>query len=357
MSPVKNFCAVLVLILASLAICEFTSDESVLKATGLKVSTAVLKKVSTASATAKNRRLLCSREQLIDGYWRPKTLEQAPYLSTYNEATCGPYEGAYYNITEESSTIPSYDWLPHDETCEFSPWTREEFCQIAHNKTIFMIGDSLSMEHHRSLGGLLGIGDTKYFVQDRQACNGTVRLIFRRNDNVNKGWVRKIIKETDPDYVVINRGAHYVEDDELMSGIPKLIGVVRNWQTRCKNESKACQLIWRTSVPGHPGCRNRQEPVNDFAKMEQLVANNKKSKKFFWDKFQHQNELIIQALKESGVNFSLLDAYHINILRPDGHVLGAKTDCLHSCLGSKIDVYSQILMHLIKVHDAKNDSQ
>jgi hypothetical protein len=157
-----------------------------------------------------------------------------------------------------------------------------------------------------------------------------------------------------PAYAVINRGAHYIKDNDLMRSINEAIGHVQNWQRRCKHENKACQLIWRTTVPGHPGCRGRfEKPVNNLIMMENLVASQPEH---HWEKFQHQNELIIQALKESQVNFSILDAYHINILRPDGHVVGGeKNDCLHSCMGSKIDVYSQILMHLIKVHG--KDSQ
>ena len=55
---------------------------------------------------------------------------------------------------------------------------------------------------------------------------------------------------------------------------------------------------------------------------------------------KHQNQLMLDAFSKSGLTYQVIDAYDINILRPDQH-----TDCLHSCYPGKMDVYSQLLLH------------
>jgi len=59
---------------------------------------------------------------------------------------------------------------------------------------------------------------------------------------------------------------------------------------------------------------------------------------------KHQNELVLLALNCS-LDFDLLHAYEINLLRPDDHY--KKGDCLHSCLPEKVAVYNQVLLHLM----------
>lgn len=103
-------------------------------------------------------------------------------------------------------------------------------------------------------------------------------------------------------------------------------------------------MIWRTTVPGHTNCIGYKEPVNDLASMESKIRG---PKNFHWGEFQHQNVLILDALEASGIEYQALDAYEINMRRPDGHV--AKKDCLHSCLGSKQHVYDQIVLHYLRM--------
>jgi hypothetical protein len=56
----------------------------------------------------------------------------------------------------------------------------------------------------------------------------------------------------------------------------------------------------------------------------------------------------------------VFDAYPIGIRRPDGHCaayLDKNTDCLHGCLGSRIDVWSQAILHFIQMRQQQQDEQ
>ena len=89
-------------------------------------------------------------------------------------------------------------------------------------------------------------------------------------------------------------------------------------------------------------------PSNDIQEMEALVANRSnyapgKEQQFHWWDMKHQNQLMLDAFSKSGLTYQVIDAYDINILRPDQH-----RDCLHSCYLGKIDVYNQLMLHFLK---------
>ena len=73
-----------------------------------------------------------------------------------------------------------------------------------------------------------------------------------------------------------------------------------------------------------------------------------------WEEYQRQNLLVAEQLdhmsgENSNDHYSLdnpivLDAYHLNILRPDQH-RKPPVDCFHNCLPGKGAVYNQLLLH------------
>jgi hypothetical protein len=69
---------------------------------------------------------------------------------------------------------------------------------------------------------------------------------------------------------------------------------------------------------------------------------------FHWWNFKRQNTLMLDALNNSGFVFQVMDAYDINILQTDLHRFPIG-DCLHSCYPGKMDVYSQLLSHLLQL--------
>jgi hypothetical protein len=81
--------------------------------------------------------------------------------------------------------------------------------------------------------------------------------------------------------------------------------------------------------------------------MEALVSFSLRDDYHYRD-FNHQNKLIIDALATSGLDYQVIDAYKPNILRPDQHrIPKGNKDCLHSCYPGKMDLYNQLMLHIL----------
>ena len=77
---------------------------------------------------------------------------------------------------------------------------------------------------------------------------------------------------------------------------------------------------------------------------------------FHWPDFKQQNELVLQELANSTLDYEVMDAYDIGMLRPDQHT-GTKNggaDCIHICEPGKLATYTQILQHIIKRRTQRN---
>ena len=111
-------------------------------------------------------------------------------------------------------------------------------------------------------------------------------------------------------------------------------------------------VLFRTTVPGHPQCERYSIPVNNITLMEAVIANKSLYPgnnywKFKWWKFKAQNKIMTKLVDESRLqNYHIMDAYDINIRRPDHH---RPPDCLHNCFPGKTGVYHQLMLHFLKV--------
>ena len=306
---------------------------------------------------------LCTREQIQNGQWHRLTLDKPPYIPPFNNPylMCGSVERYHQDHFD------TWEWRPHDDnnnnnnnnntSCEFMKWDKDLFCQLIHGENMVIVGDSLSEEALYDMSELLHIryssddfvGGPRYNWTHACGDNYKFAIHFRRDDYLQPQKVKWELSSKMPLIAVLNRGAHFVNDDSLMEQINETIGYVREWQSQCDELDKHCLLIWRTSVPGHPNCHSyKQLPDNvTLLQMEALIQANRQSRKYHWHEFQRQNLLIEQALKESNVRYQILDAYYINIVRPDDHRY-SMNDCLHTCLGSKLDVYAQIILHYLR---------
>jgi len=270
--------------------------------------------------------------------------------------------------------------------------------------TILFVGDSLTYEQYSSLTQLLGLRarekdmhkaqrrnvaverigcrtsiSTNHEAGDRTnhtAAASTWRLLSRRDDYLTN--LQSYVEQYDPHILVINRGAHYVDDNQLRRELNVTISFLEQWQQTCMMEqqqsNKTCLLYVRTTAPGHPLCWNYTEPSRNTEEMEALVANltnyqtlGENALTFHWWDIKHQNELLLEAFAQSkltlwnhsndhdhsqqpqnaagGGYYQVLDAYDINLLRPDMH---RPPDCLHSCYPGKMDVYNQLLLHSLQ---------
>jgi hypothetical protein len=307
-------------------------------------ATASIQKVS------RHERPFCSRSQLQMGKWIKANISPAYH---HNGDAC-------YN--SEYRATDSYEWEPQDHlSCIFAPWDTAKFCSLLKGAPILLVGDSLTFEHYVALVNTLG-GKTSKSLQFhsvkkqmtivQSVCDHQETFVmYRRKDNLSH--LDRYLNETFPVVLILNRGAHYVPDQQLSSEVQTTFLQVQAWQKQCRDYGVKCHFFWRTSVPGHPNCGNFTQPVNNISLMEDMIANGDSPKKYNWPAFKHQNELVLDQLEKANlVDYHIIDAYHSNILRPDQHArpivspgVRGGPDCLHSCSPGKVDVYNRLLSH------------
>jgi GDSL/SGNH-like Acyl-Esterase family found in Pmr5 and Cas1p len=321
---------------------------------------------------------LCQRHQIIEGRWDPVRLKEPPYRPPSNDTRCRKlHDPSYYASKRKGGGMwDTYQWIPNDSDisttssspCHYTAWNRTMFCAMAKYATVLIVGDSLSWENYASLALLSGAHPVHHGYQrmswhtqrniGHAVCDGRTRLVYRRDDYLDNLRDALLVDPGSnlPQVLVLNRGAHYVNDTELLTGIRATLDVVEEWLGRCDQLKIKCHFFWRTTVPGHHHCRTFRAPVNDKATMERHVADlsqyTPKEIPYHWYDFQHQNGLVEAELVHRRVRHRILDGYHINLLRPDGH-----NDCLHSCYPGKMDVYSQLLLHYLRADRTWNDVQ
>lgn len=356
--------------------CIITDSNNLKSASNLDSS--ALLPVTASSDVIRKR--LCTSEEIKYGSWKPIMLDQPPHVP--RQSKCWSKEELI-----NAKNWPYFHWHPTQfelGNCDFQQWDADLFCNLARNKTVGIMGDSLSWEHFASLVGLLGIHvgahDQLSFVGDNgqhysqqnpftmNICNHTAKAAFYRNRYLMyPGW---FLNETRPDIMVFNRGAHWPGlDKELMNGYPQkpgesgmvnLIKDLHRYQGQCRKEGRDCLSIWRTSPPGHPWCQNFTHPATSLKQMEDYIAYDPMTyldhmKKFMWWEFKTLNKVILEEFQKSHepkFQFDIIPGYEVNILRPDGHV--SADDCLHNCDPGVADVYNTLLLHLMRLHHAKN---
>lgn len=306
---------------------------------------------------------LCRREDIIHGSWVAIQKKKPPYISKTEHLRCYPLE------VYQKSPWFTYEWKPHSTHCQFSDWDVSAFCSLMELGTVLISGDSLSWEQFSSLGQLLGlrVHQSSQFASRNNnqnhiqyGCRKRTRLVFRRDDVLSK--LGSTISSSFPQVIVLNRGAHYQNDTAVMAGIQRNIRELQAWKRKCNDIGLKCHLFWRTSVPGHPLCDQVKfsEPNNDLVAMEAWISNhsnyNNRTMKYHWYDYQHQNNLILESLRQGlgEGGFEVLDAYYLNILRPDEH-RAHQGDCLHNCYPGKMDVLNQLLLHYIRVQRTTED--
>jgi hypothetical protein len=236
--------------------------------------------------------------------------------------------------------------------------------QTQQTATLAIVGDSLSFEQYYSLVQSLGVASSSILADGIGSfkktndivhwlpCenNSEWKLVFRRTDHLED--LPQTLQDNQPHIIVLNRGAHYTPNELFIPQFQATIAHLRSWQRNCRSSGRRCLLFYRTTVPGHPQCSkfNKKGPSDSIFDMEAWIGNPSNYYGDYewrnqWWRFKFQNELALTALLDSSLQFQVLDAYDINILRPDLH---RGKDCLHSCFPGKMDVCNRMLLHYMK---------
>ncbi|CAI5518933.1 unnamed protein product [Closterium sp. Naga37s-1] len=157
--------------------------------------------------------------------------------------------------------------------------------------------------------------------------NSTRRLDFPRM--VSFPWFDDVLPESDTAVLVLNRGAHYVEDEEFTEQLNRTL-------TRVREVAPELLIIYRSTPPGHAHCENITAPLKE--------PQDPASLPFHWGEFGRQNKLARQMVEAVGGVF--MDVDPMTSLRGDGHMM-PPSDCLHYCLPGPLDVWTQLLYNML----------
>ncbi|CAI5515036.1 unnamed protein product [Closterium sp. Naga37s-1] len=140
-------------------------------------------------------------------------------------------------------------------------------------------------------------------------------------DGGNGGQGEDASRERQVAAIVLNRGAHYTEDEQLVSELNATLSAIRAVAPRVL-------LIYRNTPPGHAHCKHHSKPLRYRQDAAQLPHH--------WGDFGRQNELARRVDTATG-------------LRPDGHVMlkDGRADCLHYCLPGPADTWVRMLFNIL----------
>eukprot|EP00536_Pseudo-nitzschia_multiseries_P016174 jgi/Psemu1/220473/e_gw1.1039.7.1 len=297
----------------------------------------------------------CSRERIRNGHWKDVPRKTMRYVLP---------EKAWENVCrrKENSSIPDHwEWVVDgEEGCSFDSFDVDTFCRFNQNRSIAFLGDSIAWQQFNALSYWIGAIDVhrETLRIETIACNNSTKLVWLRDNSASSKATSKILT-SDPDVIVMNRGAHYVENPILELELNATFSTVSKWQQDCDRRGKDCLLIWRTTAPGFPDCDNAPGPIRieDKPNAEALISNSSHPwyadrQKFHWWNFKYQNAFVENLLeafvKEQGLRISFVDFYEMAILRPDLHI--GNGDCLHYCLPGPFDAVNAVLLHEIIKH-------
>ncbi|CAB9498774.1 Protein trichome birefringence-like [Seminavis robusta] len=317
--------------------------------------------------------IICQdNDEITHGQWRPVTLPRSPYMPMSPRVRCLP-SSAF------SQPFDTWEWQP--SSCQLVRFDKQEMIRLLHNQTVLFVGDSLSLEHYASLVHLLGErarlppkaikhGRIQRHIctSDEEAC---MDLVFSTDFYLQNMTHALFHTAKIPRVLVLNRGAHYTPDDELMDSLrTRTWPVVQQWNDACRRQhypQQKCLLIWRTTVPGHPHCHNFSQPATSVHDMQEWIHEKStndptvyRKGEYHWQDFQRQNQLVTHWIQQpvlSHTTIHIMDSYQTNILRPDNH-RAHMNDCLHSCSpGGGSDLNSQWLFHIIRVQEWQQQQQ
>jgi len=139
-----------------------------------------------------------------------------------------------------------------------------------------------------------------------------------------------------PDIVVFTAGAHFQDHGDLEVVLGLLEAELRPWY------AKVPLFIWKSQNPPHVGCDQYHAPFNEGHEYSQKELSEIKYKN--WNLFPAFDAYARSRAVALGWRYLDMSPLY---LRPDGHSRGAKKDCLHFCLPGPLNVFAQLLLHLL----------
>jgi hypothetical protein len=306
----------------------------------------------------------------------------------YAKRTSYPNHGSYsdwhiaaqqFRPTPQQPFRLATSWYWHDEHRPLHLIDKAGFCNVSQSLNItriLILGDSLSIEFHRSLLSLLGHGPNHPKASRFQAIfqptivscpsnghnNGNIIVKLERMSPISD-WlkldrqvhIKRFVQENPHNTLVVaNLGTWIQTMNDYQDGLHALLQWIDSVVLPSSPTSKRVIPFFRPTIPGHPNCqpknqqRNNTEnyynwsiPVeeapwdsyvdfkvhfNHWNTLNQLQPT--KNITFQWDQFEEYNEYTKQQIFSGSYNttWHWLNVYNSTVLRRDGHI--GFQDCL-----------------------------
>ncbi|CAI5962553.1 unnamed protein product [Closterium sp. NIES-64] len=181
----------------------------------------------------------------------------------------------------------------------------------------------------------LGFSVRVFFVRDYYLNSTEDVNDFLLDRSFDESWMDEIAAQN-VSMVVINRGAHYIEDERFERQLQSTLLALRQAHPELL-------IIARNTPAGHPGCWLHRKPLSK--KLLELPHDD-----WHWDGFAAQNGIVRRLVEGVGgvymdVNASTrLRVFGGTYVAGDGHV--GRWDCLHYCHPGPVDAWVQLLFNL-----------
>lgn len=305
----------------------------------------------------------CLLSPATGGAWAPNSAGLWLYspakfatMPTWHPPGCGKY-------TEVLEPGTNFVWQP-GAACAVaaSPWSADAAARALHAVGgAFLLGDSLTQQHFFSLASALEAKPTMKLNPSHHGANyatlpcGT-QLYFVRNDHLRtdtaeysfnepeKVWLEPWVDAlgTSSKLVVLNTGAHYMPDTELLLRL-------RETLTFLRTRRPDAIVVYRASVPGHPGCAAYTGPVASPPPLP-LPGGQ-----WHWGDLPRQNMLVSVLIRDEFPGVVFLDVEAATWLRGDRHA-EPNRDCLHYCQPGVVDVWTVGLVWALRLLLDGNES-
>ena len=289
-----------------------------------------------------------------------------------------PYPQKWGNCGVQSKSGSESFWMPYawrptyqDVACARAVARAESFeglkpiCERLGNRTVLFVGDSLSYEQWESLVYLAGFSSAMIGrVEQRNMKTKRSRLAslcgepkpgpgassaqYIRNDRLQES--AQYIQEdgcsycfpfwdavAEFDVVVFNTGAHVQPMVAAKQQFAAFVAAL----TAAYDGTEKKTFVYRTTVPGHPGCRLDRETNKTAGGQRPDVAKWPHG----WEHIPPHNRFAVDLLRRKAPFVHILDAAIYSDSRPDRH--NDRSDCLHYCQPGPVDWWNKVLLALL----------
>lgn len=291
----------------------------------------------------------------------------------HEDLQCSKERGLSGKWVEIAPDKKKYKW--EDDNCEIKQMTLSNLCLTMEQlqmERIFFIGDSLMFQQFESMLKLLGLVHNDFkearSKKENDIRSGTVKcpakvnnysfkIYFFRSDVLAanrkddmcehtechfcqcRSWIHDYFGSNERTVLIANIGAHCKKFSVYEENFNRFVSQMNR---AVDNRNLKDLFFFRTTAPGHVGCKENSIPFQNMAEYEQ----SDKKDPFHWSSFPKYNNYARKEFerieKEEKKRWHVLDIYQMTVLRPDRHKRPPQ-DCLHYNLPGPPDWWNHML--------------